>query len=91
MGKKKATTRGIDDLCTQLGYGKVESKKEYQQLLEDLHSHFVAYEKRCNYLGRRKTLSDDAVLCATSYLEEQSRGETFWPENDDGRPVWPRD
>ncbi|PVH74063.1 hypothetical protein DL98DRAFT_40739 [Cadophora sp. DSE1049] len=91
MGKKKATTTGIDEHCSQLGYGKVESKQEYKRLLEDLHTHFIAYEKRCNYLGSRETLSDDAVLCATSYLEEESRGETFWPENDHGRPVWPRD
>lgn len=91
MGEKKATTTSIDEHCSQLGYGKLESKEEYKRFLEDLHVHFIAYEKRGNYLGNRDTLSDDAILCATKYLEEESRGEYLWPENDQGRPVWPRD
>ncbi|KAI9050341.1 hypothetical protein LZ554_005507 [Drepanopeziza brunnea f. sp. 'monogermtubi'] len=81
----------IEDLCSVLGYVKHHPTRDYKHLMVDIDAYFSSYETPGRYLGSRRILTKDAMVCATSYLQKESRAERFWPKNDAGHLTWPLD
>ena len=87
---QKDVSPHMDELYSDLGYGKADGIEKFKKLDKDIHSHFTSYEQQVGVLGSRNAISDQIVLCATKYLTE-SRGARFWPKNSRGSPSWPID
>lgn len=79
----------IDKLCALLGHDKQVYPVEYKSLLSNIDKFFKAYELAGNSLPNSKRLLPEIELCATNFLEEEMRGEKFWPHTEtSSHPVW---
>lgn len=81
MGKK-------DDICSFLGYKADEPMKDRRDLLKSISTFLADYEARGSKVYGKKAESTGGRLCAMNYLEEEGRGERFWPPTFDGSLVY---
>ncbi|KAF7903088.1 hypothetical protein BELL_0514g00060 [Botrytis elliptica] len=81
MGKR-------DDICSFLGYEKDNPTKDRRNLLKSTSAFLADYEARGNKVYGRKAESIGGRLCAVNFLEEEGRGERFWPPASDGSLVY---
>ncbi|KAF5868140.1 uncharacterized protein Bfra_007336 [Botrytis fragariae] len=81
MGKR-------DDICSFLGYEKDNPTKDRRNLLKSTSAFLADYEARGNKVYGRKAESIGGRLCAVNFLEEEGRGERFWPPTSDGSLVY---
>ncbi|KAF7877267.1 hypothetical protein EAF04_000950 [Stromatinia cepivora] len=81
MGKR-------DDICSILGYEKDKPTKDCRNLLKATSAFLADYEARGNKVYGRKAESIGGRLCALNFLEEEGRGERFWPPTSDGSLVY---
>ncbi|KAM0183171.1 hypothetical protein ACHAPF_000649 [Botrytis cinerea] len=81
MGKR-------DDICSFLGYEKDNPTKDRRNLLKSTSAFLADYEARGNKVYGRKAESIGSRLCAVNFLEEEGRGERFWPPTSDGSLVY---
>ncbi|TGO41706.1 hypothetical protein BHYA_0017g00150 [Botrytis hyacinthi] len=81
MGKR-------DDICSFLGYEKDNPTKDRRNLLKSTSAFLADYEARGNKVYGRKAESIGSRLCAVNFLEEEGRGERFWPPASDGSLVY---
>lgn len=81
MGKR-------DDICSMLGYEKDNPIKERRNLLKATSAFLADYEARGNKVYGKKAESIASRLCAVNFLEEEGRGERFWPLTSDGSLIY---
>ncbi|TGO19861.1 hypothetical protein BTUL_0002g01070 [Botrytis tulipae] len=81
MGKR-------DDICSFLGYEKDNPTRDRRNLLKSTSAFLADYEARGNKVYGRKAESIGSRLCAVNFLEEEGRGERFWPPASDGSLVY---
>ncbi|KAF7939160.1 uncharacterized protein EAE97_007241 [Botrytis byssoidea] len=77
-----------DDICSFLGYEKDNPTKDRRNLLKSTSAFLADYEARGNKVYGRKAESIGSRLCAVNFLEEEGRGERFWPPASDGSLVY---
>ncbi|ESZ94470.1 hypothetical protein SBOR_5118 [Sclerotinia borealis F-4128] len=76
MGKR-------DDICSFLGYEKDKPTKDRRNLLKATSTFLADYEARGGKVYGKKAESIGRRLCAMNFLEEEGRGERFWPPTSD--------
>lgn len=81
MGKR-------DDICSFLGYEKDNPTKDRRNLLKATSTFLADYESRGSKVYGKKAESIGGRLCAMNFLEEEGRGDRFWPPTSDGSLVY---
>ncbi|KAM3068445.1 hypothetical protein ACMFMG_009584 [Clarireedia jacksonii] len=81
------------DLCSFLGYEKDRPGKNSKDLLRATSAFLKDNESRGMRLppSSKKTDPVEAQLCAIGFLEEEERGEKFWPPTTDGSLTYEND
>jgi hypothetical protein len=81
------------DLCSFLGYEKDRPGKNSKDLLKATSAFLKDHESRGMRLppSSKKTDPVEAQLCAIGFLEEEERGEKFWPSTSDGSLTYEND
>lgn len=79
-----------DDLCSFLGYEKGRPDKNRAILLKATSTFLTDQESRGNRIPPRRN-PVEARLCAINFLEEEGRGEKFWPRSLDGSLTYEND
>ena len=78
----------ITNLYSALGYEKKTSKRKYETLDAVTHAFFREYTNQGNVISKSTVYTQEARLCALSFLHEDDRGELFWPTNTKGILEW---
>jgi hypothetical protein len=78
----------IKDLYSTLGYERKSSKRKFEELDAAAQCFLREYTAHGNAISLSRVDTDAARLCALSFLEEDNRGEDFWPHNSDGVLTW---
>ncbi|PQE15045.1 hypothetical protein CJF31_00007108 [Rutstroemia sp. NJR-2017a BVV2] len=81
------------DLCSFLGYEKDRPGKNSKDLLRATSAFLKDNESRGLRLppSSKRTDPVEAQLCAMIFLEEEERGEKFWPSTSDGSLTYEND
>lgn len=81
------------DLCSFLGYEKDRPGKNSKDLLRATSAFLKDNESRGMRLppSSKKIDPVEAQLCAIGFLEEEERGEKFWPPTSDGSLTYEND
>ena len=76
------------NLYSTLGYEKKTSRRKFEELDAAAQSFYREYTAHGNVISTSRVDTDGARLCALSFLEEDNRGEKFWPHNSEGVLTW---
>jgi hypothetical protein len=76
------------NLYSSLGYEKKSLKRNLETLDAAIQSFYREYRQEGNFVSTSKVDTLEARLCALSFLEEDDRGERFWPLNSEGDLEW---
>ncbi|KAI9640064.1 hypothetical protein NHQ30_011628 [Ciborinia camelliae] len=80
---------GRNDICSSLGYEIDKPTKDRRNLLKATSAFLADYEARGSKVyGKKAESSIGGRLCAMNFLEEEGRGERFWPPTSDGSLVY---
>jgi len=80
----------LRNLCLEIGYEKESPTRDSDALKAEVKEFLKEYESHGHTIppcGRADPI--EARLCATSFLEEDGRGERLFPPNPEGVAIWP--